>query len=73
MKLEVQSWWKSCTQHQEALLKPVIYRLDGKSNNQRKYLNFSLFLAGLLQSTHEQIAFVFAGVGEAIETELGRS
>lgn len=28
---------------------------------QHKYLNFSLFLAGLLQHTHEQIAFVFAG------------
>jgi len=40
---------------------------------QRKYLNFSLFLAGLLQHTHEQIALVFARAGEAIETELGMS
>lgn len=40
---------------------------------QRKYLNFSLFLAELLQRTHEQIAFVFARMEEAIETELRMS
>lgn len=40
---------------------------------QRKYLNFSLFLAGLLQHTHEQIAFGFAWIRGAIEAEPGLS
>lgn len=40
---------------------------------QHKYLNFSLFLAGLLQHTREQIAFGFGRMGEAIETEVGTS
>lgn len=40
---------------------------------QYKYLNFFLFLAGLLHHTHEQIAFGFARMGEAIEKELGIS
>lgn len=40
---------------------------------QRKYLNFSLFLAGLLQPTRQQIAFGFGRMGETIETEMGMS
>lgn len=32
---------------------------------QHKYLHFSLFLAGLLKHTHEQIAFGFVRMGEA--------
>lgn len=36
---------------------------------QHKYLDFSLFLAGLLKHTHEQIAFGFVRMGEAKERQ----
>lgn len=36
---------------------------------QHKYLDFSLFLAGLLKHTHEQITFGFVRMGEAKERQ----